>query len=117
MSPSFSASGTHAAAAARAPGGAFKVVVGFVALLLIALTLPAAHSQSLDAELKEVPIDELKRVYLSCDRAADSGQLNTGGIMYCSMVYEELKRRAFGGDFARLLAWSRAQPSARNTGR
>jgi hypothetical protein len=28
--------------------------------------------------------------------------------MGCSMVYEALKQRAFGGDFAKLWVWSRA---------
>jgi hypothetical protein len=37
--------------------------------------------------------------------------------MKCSVVYEELKQRAFGGDFHKLLAWSKAQPPALNTGR
>lgn len=117
MSTSFIDSGTCAALGADAHGSTSKVVLGFVALALVALSTPMAHSQSRNGELKRVPINELKSVYLSCGRAAVSGQMNTGGIMYCSIVYEELKRRAFGGDFEKLLAWSKAQPSARNTGR
>jgi len=110
-------SGTRVVNDTDAPGSTFKAVIGFVALTVIALATPMAYGQSLEGELKRVPIDELKRVYLSCDRAAAGGQLNTGGIMYCSIVYEELKRRAFGGDFEKLLAWSKAHPSARNAAR
>jgi hypothetical protein len=110
-------SGTRAATGAAALRGTSTVVIGCVALMLVALAAPMAYSQSPNGELEGVPIDELKRVYLSCDRAAIGGRLSSAGIMYCSIVYEELKRRAFDGDFDKLLAWSTAQPSARNTGR
>jgi hypothetical protein len=53
-------------------------------------------------------IDDLKRSYVSCSDAAMKSRLDSGGTMYCSVLYEELKRRAFGGDFDRLLAWSRS---------
>jgi hypothetical protein len=88
--------------------------LGFVASLLAALATPLAYGQSPGA-LKDLSIDELKRVYLGCDSAAIGGQLSKSEIMLCSVVYEELKQRAFGGDFDKLLAWSRAQPSAQNT--
>jgi hypothetical protein len=52
-------------------------------------------------------IDELKRGYVSCSEAAVKSRLDNGSVMHCSVIYEELKRRAFGGDFERLLAWSR----------
>jgi hypothetical protein len=39
----------------------------------------------------------------------------TGSVAACSVVYEELKRRAFDGDFDRFLAWSRAQPNGAQT--
>jgi hypothetical protein len=55
--------------------------------------------------------DELKRLYLQCS-ATSFDRLGSGGVAYCSVAYEELKRRAFGGDFAKLLAWSRTQPDA-----
>jgi hypothetical protein len=32
--------------------------------------------------------------------------METGGIMECSEIYEDLKQRDFGGDFGRLRAWS-----------
>ncbi|HEX2198987.1 MAG TPA: hypothetical protein VHG88_10250 [Burkholderiales bacterium] len=77
-----------------------------IAAMLVSMNTPVAHSQPSDAAA--VPIEELKNVYLSCNQAASDGRLDTAHIMYCSMVYEELKRRAFEGDFDRLLAWSRA---------
>jgi len=54
-------------------------------------------------------VAELKSMYLACSHAARRGELGRAGIMECSVVYEELKRRAFDGDFIRLLAWSRGQ--------
>lgn len=79
-----------------------------IALILFALAAPAAQGQSTGRE-RETSIDDLKRAYLLCDREALGGRLTNGAIMQCSIVYEELMRRAFGGHFDKLLAWSRAQ--------
>jgi len=78
-------------------------------LLILAAALPAAHSQAPHLELKDLTVAELKKVYLSCNTSAANGQLGAGDIKQCSMVYEELKFRGFGGDFLALLAWSRSQ--------
>jgi len=110
-------SGMRAATGIDVLRGTFTVVIGLVALILVALATPVAYSRSPEGNLDGVPIDKLKRAYLSCDRAAISGRLDTAGIMYCSIVYEELKRRAFGGDFDHLIAWSKAQSTVRNTAR
>lgn len=83
------------------------------ALILFALAAPAAQGQSADSG-HEASIDDLKRTYLLCDRAALGGGLSNGTIMHCSIVYEELMRRAFGGHFDKLLAWSRAQTPHEN---
>jgi hypothetical protein len=56
-----------------------------------------------------VPLATLKAAYLRCERAAVVGRLASGDIMLCSVVYEELKRRAFDGDFPRLKAWADTQ--------
>ena len=53
-------------------------------------------------------IEDLKRLYLECDRVSVARLLTQGEAMLCSTVYEALKRHAFDGDFDRLLAWSRA---------
>ena len=55
------------------------------------------------------PIDDLKRSYLACHRASMRLALDSGEAMHCSVVYEALKHRAFGGDFERVLAWSHKQ--------
>jgi hypothetical protein len=71
---------------------------------ILGLLTATAHAQPLGAA--EMPIDILKTVYLECERAAVGGALGSSEVMQCSVVYEELKRRAFGGDFRRLKAWS-----------
>jgi hypothetical protein len=117
MSTNLVDSSTRVAMGATQLRGRSTIVIGFVGLMLIAWAAPMAHSQSANGALKDAPIDELKRVYLACDRAAISGELDTAGIMQCSIVYEELKRRAFGGNFDKLLAWSKTQPPLRITER
>ena len=59
------------------------------------------------------PIQDLKRLYMACDRAAAEERLPPGEAMLCSIVYEALRHRAFDGDFEKLLAWSRADTSQR----
>jgi hypothetical protein len=59
-------------------------------------------------------IEDLKRLYLECDRASIAQRLAPAEVMLCSTVYEALKRHAFDGDFDRLLAWSRANATQRS---
>lgn len=55
--------------------------------------------------------EALKRAYLACDRASVAGPMDTGEVWRCSAIYEALKQRVFDGDFERLRAWSKRQPS------
>ncbi len=55
--------------------------------------------------ISSMSIDELKSVYLGCEQAATTSRLNGGGAMYCSQVYEELKDKAFGGEFRRITSF------------
>jgi hypothetical protein len=82
----------------------------------VALAMPMAHGQTPSQELRVAATDGLKNAYLSCHRAAIDGGLDTVAIMQCSVLYEELKRVAFGGDFEKLLAWADAQLSVRKMG-
>ena len=82
-----------------------------VLLAFVGLSPPA--SGQLDREwLSAVAVDQLKRAYLHCDMLATQGLLDFGVIATCSMVSEELKHRAFGGDFGQLLAWWQAEKHA-----
>ncbi len=88
----------------RTNHGRMAVFAALVALI----PATAVGSQPSGTPTGAVEIDVLKEVYLDCERAAVHGDLDTGAIMHCSEVYEELKRRAFGGDFRRLKAWADA---------
>jgi hypothetical protein len=86
------------------------VGVHAITLALWACWPPQVLGHSHGDELKALSVDELKAVYLACDDAAAGGRLTSSEIMKCSVVYEQLKQRAFDGDFAKLHAWSRALP-------
>jgi hypothetical protein len=83
------------------------------ALILIALPsgeAPPARAQS----SMEIPVDELKDLYLSCERAALTGDLGTDDVMQCSLIYEQLKQRAFENDFQSIRDWTDSQLRRRN---
>src|SRR5438309_920563 len=88
-----------------------------VALTFAALLASAAHGNTINREPVDTPIDALKRLYLVCERASTNGTLSASGVAYCSSVYEELKRRAFGGNFEKLSTWVKTQQSPQNAGR
>lgn len=90
-----------------------RIAAVFGCTIVAALALPPAHSSALSDQLKSASIEDLKHLYLECDRASTAGALTRADVMMCSTVYEVLKRRAFDGDFDKLLAWSRANPSSR----
>ena len=67
------------------------------------------HEEQVTAQLHALPAPSLKTVYVRCSREASQYALGFGGAAFCSIVYETLLRRVFGGDFHALLAWSRIQ--------
>ncbi len=54
----------------------------------------------------------LKRLALECNAAASRHLLDAGSAFACSLGYEALLRRGFGGDFQAMLAWWRTRPTA-----
>lgn len=68
-----------------------------------------AGAQSSKSPVIHWSVGELKAAYLQCSDATGQTRLPPSILMGCSIVYEELKNRAFGGDFERLLTWSRSQ--------
>ena len=77
-------------------------------LAFTSLFAVAAFGKSEATDRKPLTVAELKTIYLDCDRRATHG-LSSAEVAACSVVYEELKKRAFGGDFEKFLAWSRTQ--------
>jgi hypothetical protein len=85
--------------------------------MLAASLAAAAHGNTISGEQSETPIDSLKRLYLVCERAAINGTLSATGVAYCSAIYDELTKRAFGGNFEKLWAWAREQQVQHHAGR
>ena len=63
----------------------------------------------LEGDLKAAPAEELRRLYLACHKESMRGRMPPAAIMQCSVVYEELKLRAFDGDFEKLNRWATTQ--------
>ncbi|SDH70100.1 hypothetical protein [Variovorax sp. OV700] len=78
-------------------------------MLPLALGTSMALAQAGTDRLASISVDELKQVYLACDRAASQQILDSGTAAHCSFVGEALQKRAFGGNFDQLLAWWRAE--------
>lgn len=78
-----------------------------VAMASLALCASMSFAHAATDDLAAAPIDQLKRVYLVCDRAASRQLLDVATAVHCSYVSEALLKRAFGGDFELLLAWWR----------
>lgn len=92
-----------------------KVAMRRAAALAVALSAFTAFGVFAQVEqdvLAATPVDELKRVYMDCDRAASRTVLDFGTAAQCSMVGESLMKRAFAGDFDKLLAWWRIEKDA-----
>lgn len=96
---------------AFAPGCLRRCAASALLGFLVTGAVSAPDTSATDP-LQRASVDALKAVYLECNRETLAGHLDRGALMGCSMVYEALKRKAFGGDFLELLAWSRAQDAA-----
>lgn len=88
-------------------------VAGAIAAALL-LATPASHPcaeppDDTRAAAHDREVGRLKAAYLRCERAATERLLGMGDAADCSLVYEELLRLGFGGDFRRLLAWWQAE--------
>jgi O-glycosyl hydrolase len=70
---------------------------------------PAVAQNAQDAELQA-----LERGFWRCDHATAHGALDSGSAMRCSLIYEALKERRFGGDFTAMLAWWREHKGERH---
>ncbi|MEO1196599.1 MAG: hypothetical protein AAFX45_10540 [Pseudomonadota bacterium] len=78
--------------------------LSIMVVLLVAGTA-AASAPQIELQPSYSQVDSLKRRYLDCEVAAQSGSLDGAGIAACSVIYEDLKRVAFDGSFHDLRAW------------
>lgn len=77
----------------------------------LGLLVAAVHATEAGNALRtdRMSIETMKSVYLECERSASGGRQGTGEAMYCSIVYEDLKQQAFGGEFQRIRTWLASQ--------
>ncbi|MGA0608635.1 hypothetical protein [Caldimonas sp. KR1-144] len=75
--------------------------------ILAVLSCVAMHGAALatSSQPMHMPVAELKRVYLHCDRLSARSVLDRGSAEFCSLVAEQLRLRGFDGSFERLIAW------------
>jgi hypothetical protein len=59
------------------------------------------------ADVEQLTDAQLKRFYLECSRAAVRGRITSGDVQVCSVGYERLLQKSFGGDFRAFLDWRR----------
>lgn len=73
----------------------------------IILSFGVVHAAASDEPplIGSMSIEQLKGVYLGCEQSAKASRLNGGDVMYCSLAYEELKKKAFEGEFRRIKSW------------
>ena len=78
-----------------------------LALSFLACASMLGHARPTEPRLMEMPVEELKQMYLDCDQLASASMLGFSMAIECSMVSEELLRRAFDGSFEQLMQWWR----------
>lgn len=80
--------------------------VAAAAAALFAGFHPQLHAQP-DPSLADVPLARLQSMVLPCDLQPPANHELTLTTAFCAFAADELRRRAFGGDNERLLAWWR----------
>lgn len=79
------------------------------ATLALVVVESTAFAQAPDAYTESQSIQALKATYLACDRATSASRMDPSVAGQCMSVSDELMRRAFEGDFDRLIVWWRAE--------
>jgi hypothetical protein len=74
----------------------------------------ATAASAAQAPAQDMNLEALERAFWRCDHAATTGVLHSGEAMACSVASEAFKARRFGGDFAALLVWWRANKDAQH---
>ena len=96
--------------------------VAILTLMILALNLNGGGARaaeglrqptSANAALSNANIADLEDAFWGCDHAATTGSA-AADVGTCSAVYDALKERKFGGDFAELLRWWQQHKVARH---
>lgn len=88
-----------------------SIAATIAASLLLATLASNPRAQPPDGNHAAVDreVHSLKAAYLLCERAATERLLGIDDAARCSVIYEELLKVGFGGNFKRLLAWWHAE--------
>lgn len=70
---------------------------------------PMLGRQERLAQLETLPESCLKTLVVECSAVASQQMLDAGSAASCSMSYEALLKRSFGGNFQEMLSWWRTQ--------
>jgi hypothetical protein len=84
-----------------------------LAACLLSLYITSAHSSELvDRQAAPFAPDpvalngpDLEQAFWACDHLATTRGPDATPVDFCAAVYDELKKRKFGGDFTALLGW------------
>jgi hypothetical protein len=80
----------------------------FLAASLLAAAFAAA-AQPDPGDFSQLSAEQLKINYLGCDRISTERALSFEEAHFCVLIGEALKKREFGGSFARLMDWWRSE--------
>jgi hypothetical protein len=68
-----------------------------------------AHRAATIASLERLPESCLKSLLVACSEHADQQLMDGASAAMCSMGYEALLRKSFGGNFHEFMAWWRRE--------
>lgn len=74
---------------------------------------PLANRKETIASLEQMPESCLKSLLVECSDNAGEQLLDLGSAAICSMGYEALLRKSFGGSFGAMLVWWQRDRDAR----
>ena len=87
---------------------------GILTACLLSLYATGAHSSELIDHPQAAPFvpdpvalngPDLEQAFWACDHLATTRGPDATPVDFCAAVYDELKKRKFGGDFTALLGW------------
>jgi hypothetical protein len=88
----------------------------FRCMFVAALVATGAAQAQPDPSLERLTVDQLRSLYLHCDRVSSRQLLDLSSAVFCSSAADQLRVRGFDGSFERMLAWWRSMRDAERSG-
>jgi hypothetical protein len=76
--------------------------------LVAALVATFSAQAQPDPSLDRLTVEQLRTLYLDCDRQSSRHVLDLSSAIFCSSAADQLRIRGFDGSFERMLAWWRS---------